>query len=47
MNYAIYFGLAFAGAFMALMLCALVLFWVGDAIVEGEENDTVYEKPMD
>lgn len=47
MNYAIYFGLSFAVCFMAIILCAIILCWVGDIILEDEEDDTVYKEPMD
>lgn len=46
MNYAIYFGLSFLGCFMALIICAVILSWMGDTIM-GEEDDTVYKEPMD
>lgn len=36
MNYAIYFGLSFAGAFMALVLFGIVLYWLETFLSEGE-----------
>ena len=37
MNYAIYFGLAFAGCFMSLMLFAVLLSWISGAWFDSRE----------
>lgn len=40
MNYAIYFGLAFAGSFMSFMLGVIILCWIGDLFFfEGDESE--------
>jgi hypothetical protein len=41
MNYAIYFGLAFAGCFMSLMLFVFVLSLLSDMLFDerGDENE--------
>jgi len=39
MNYAIYFGLAFAGCFMAVMLVVILLGWFSDMVLfEGDDE---------
>ena len=38
MNYAIYFGLTFAGCFMSFMLFVILLTWLGDMILESEDE---------
>lgn len=39
MNYAIYFGLAFAGCFMAIMMFAMILVCIEEYFLnEGEEG---------
>lgn len=38
MNYAIYFGLAFAGCFLALMLFVIILSWLSDVLLSEVEE---------
>jgi hypothetical protein len=39
MNYAIYFGLAFAGCFLALIMLVLFLSFFADWLLEDKENE--------
>lgn len=39
MNYAVYFGLAFAGCFMSLMLFAVLLSWLSDILLSEDEYE--------
>lgn len=38
MNYAIYFGLAFAGCFMAMILFVIILSWLSDVLLSEVEE---------
>lgn len=39
MNYAIYFGLAFVGCFMALMLFVIIMSWLSDILLSEDEYE--------
>lgn len=40
MNYAVYFGLTFAGCFMSMMISVLIICWLVDLFFfEGDESE--------